>query len=169
MRERTMLLHRRDPMTGCAHFGLRSLLQNRIARGVTAMTGGTCDVVAAVGTAMPSSTDIRVVTAGARRVLNRCRCRRVRAEENDRRALLPCRHSPSVIAAGAMTRLALQLVVAERRTLVRPHAVRPAKDGKRYVIVVTIEASVGARARIADRRRVGFSGAKRTAESARCQ
>jgi hypothetical protein len=68
-----------------------------------------------------------------------------------------------------MARLALQLVVAERRMLVRPNAVRPAKDGERYVIVMAAQTGVRARARIADRGRVGFGGAERTAEAARYQ
>lgn len=95
-------------------FGLCRRMHDVIARGMTDVTVSTGNLVVVVRPAMPAKTDIGIVTIKAYAVLHADLGRRVRAEVDDRRALLSPPDSFAMVSTRSVTSFALQLPVSER-------------------------------------------------------
>jgi hypothetical protein len=97
-----------------------------------------------VFTSVPAEADAAVVTTEALAVLLLDRGRTAEVEERYRGPFLAAAHTASVIAAGSVAGLALQLAVAEGTARVRRHGVLGAEDSEHPLVFMTRQAGIGA-------------------------
>jgi hypothetical protein len=94
--------------------------------------------------AVPPKTNITAVTVEAHIVLNHDVGVCSRSEIDNRRPFLSTSHSWGVLAARPVTRLALQLAVAERAARISWHGVFGLEHAQGFSIVVTGDTGIGA-------------------------
>src|SRR6056297_352721 len=128
-----------------AHLRLGGSGEHRVVRLVRAVAVRTGHLVGVMGRAVPGHGDRGLVAAQAHGVLLlHRRGLLVRAEVDHRRARVAPAHAAGVLAARAVTGLALELVVPERAALVGGHAVGRAKHPQGLLVAVTPETGIGA-------------------------
>lgn len=129
-------------MTVKANFGLRSGLQNGIARRMTFMTVSTRNFIIIMRTCVPAEADIGVVTPKAHIILHGSRCCVIGPEFNYGWTLLPAPHSRRMRATGPVAGLTLKLPVSEGTAWIGRYRVFGPKYCKCHFVVVTCDAGV---------------------------
>ena len=135
-------------MTVEADFGLCRRYQYRISRRMTTVTIGASNFFHVVCTAVPTDSEVVLVTGCTELVLLKNGQHAVGRKCCNRRPLLATPNPAGMLTAWAMACLALQLAVTERRACVLANGVFAAKYGKSGLIVMAGETGICALAAI---------------------
>jgi hypothetical protein len=143
MRKCLQCLRALQLMTVVANLGLCRGLQNSISRCMTNVAICTRNFIVVMWAAVPPKTNISAVTIEAHSILHHDIRVFLRSKFDDRRPFLPTSHSWGVLAARPVTRLALQLAMAERAARISWHGVFGLEHAQGFSIVVAGDTGIG--------------------------
>jgi len=140
-----------------ADFGLRRYGQHRVALGMHRVAIGAGDSIVIMRAAVPGKAGVAQVALDTIGILVFYQCRRVRSESRNRRALLAAPYPARVVTTWAVACLALQLSVSKRGVWILRDGMSGTKYREDCLVVVTLEARIGAFLAVTRRRRLFLS------------